>query len=97
MVSKAPGDDVMASEWLRAKLLEGSAVAGTRRVALTASTRAARWDLTSKAPTPRMGPRQPFAAAIQDPAGSCLQLHHDFPNKILAYINNVLVDTVCQI
>ena len=31
------------------------------------------------------GPRQPVASAIKDPAESCLQLHHDFPNKILAF------------
>jgi hypothetical protein len=43
------------------------------------------------------GPRQPIASAIKDPAGSCLQLHHDFPNKILAFSSNVLVDTACQI
>jgi hypothetical protein len=40
------------------------------------------------------GSRQAVASAIQDPAGSCVQLHHDFLNKILAFGHNVTVDAV---
>jgi hypothetical protein len=77
--------------------------------ALKASGRAARWvvaqqrqqqcdaeadleqDLLPIQPAPARHSRAQLPRA---PAGSCLQLHHNYPNKILAFGHNVLVDTV---